>query len=52
MSGKNKVGHFRHYYENHGSSPIAETPFDLLGKLRGVEWVHGLLLFPLVLEKM
>ena len=28
-SGKNKVGHFRHYYESHGSSPVVETHFDL-----------------------
>ena len=28
-SGKNKVGHFRHYYESHGSSPIGETHSDL-----------------------
>ena len=29
MSGKNKVGHFRHYYESQGSSPIGETHSDL-----------------------
>ena len=29
MSGKNKVGHFRHYYERHDSSPIGETHSDL-----------------------
>ena len=29
MSGKNKVGHFRHYYESRGSSPIGETHSDL-----------------------
>ena len=29
MSGKNKVGHFRHYCESHGSSPIGETHSDL-----------------------
>ena len=29
MSAKNKMGHFRHYYESHGSSPIGETHFDL-----------------------
>ena len=28
MSGKNKVGHFCHYYESHGSSPIGETHSD------------------------
>ena len=29
MSGKNKMGHFRHYYESHGWSPIGETHSDL-----------------------
>ena len=29
MSGKNKMGHFRHYYKSHGSSPIGETHCDL-----------------------
>ena len=29
MSGKNKVGYFRYYYESHGSSPIGETHSDL-----------------------
>ena len=29
MSGKNKVGHFRHYYESHDSSHIGETHSDL-----------------------
>ena len=29
MSGKNKVGHFRHHYESHGWSPIGETQSDL-----------------------
>ena len=29
MSGKNKVGHFRHYYESHGLSPVGETHCDL-----------------------
>ena len=29
MSGKNNVGHFRLYYECHGSSPIDETHSDL-----------------------
>ena len=29
MSGKNKVGHFHHYYESHGSSHIGETHSDL-----------------------
>ena len=29
MSGKYKVGHFRHYYESHGSSTIGETHSDL-----------------------
>ena len=29
MSAKNKVGHFRHYYESYGSSPIGETRSDL-----------------------
>ena len=29
MSAKNKVGHFRHYYESHGSNPISETHSDL-----------------------
>ena len=29
MSVKNKGGHFRHYYESHGSSPIGETHSDL-----------------------
>ena len=29
MSGKNKVSHFRHYYESFGSSPIGETHSDL-----------------------
>ena len=28
-SGKNKVGHFCHYYERHGSNPIGETHSDL-----------------------
>ena len=27
-SSKNKVGHFRHYYEGHSSSPIGETYSD------------------------
>ena len=25
MSGKNKVGHFRHYHERNGLSPIGVT---------------------------
>ena len=29
MSGKNKVGHFSHYYESHGSSLIGETYYHL-----------------------
>ena len=29
MSGKNKEGHFRHYYESYGSRPIGETHSDL-----------------------
>ena len=29
MGAKNKVGHFRHYYESHSLSPIGETHFDL-----------------------
>ena len=29
MSGKNKVGHFRHYCESYGSSLIGETHSDL-----------------------
>ena len=29
MSGKNKVGRFRHYNESHGSGPIGETHSDL-----------------------
>ena len=29
MGAKNKVGHFRHYHESHGSSPIGETHSDL-----------------------
>ena len=29
MKGKTKVGHFRYYYESHGSSPIGETHSDL-----------------------
>ena len=28
-SGKNKVDHFPHYYESHGSSPIGEIHSDL-----------------------
>ena len=28
-SGKHKVGHFLHYYESHGSSPIGETHSDV-----------------------
>ena len=28
MSGKNEVGHIRHYYESHGLSPIGETHSD------------------------
>ena len=28
MSDKNKVGHFRHYYESHGPSLIGETHSD------------------------
>ena len=29
MSGKKKVGYFRHYYESHGSSPTGKTHSNL-----------------------
>ena len=29
MSGKNKVGHFRHYYKSNGSRTIGKPHYDL-----------------------